>query len=262
MNGVELKSIFDLIKNKDNYGIELLYKDHYRFIIGTAFSITKNEDNAKDVLQNVFYKLFTMSKDKFPNKGEMTWLYTVIKNEALMYIRKEKNVLELKDNIEVPCIDKNIADFIEMDHYNSLIKNLDDKQREVVTLKIIGGLSHKEIAETLNKPIGTIQWIHNTSIKKLKTIYLAMLSFILFIIGTISYRVYNINNLNVNPFPESELESIPENLEQLPLFEVIVNDKVIICLTLSFIIVFILFVVMWKHSGKISINKLCKIERN
>ena len=72
--------------------------------------------------------------------------------------------------------DKNIHDIVDMDTYYSMIKGLDEKQRQIVTLKVMGGYTHKEIADMLGKPVGTIQWIYNTSIKRLKIMLSSILA--------------------------------------------------------------------------------------
>ncbi|MBR2442035.1 MAG: hypothetical protein IKB20_03115 [Clostridia bacterium] len=65
-----------------------------------------------------------------------------------------------------------------MDMYYSMIKGLKDEQQQVVTLKVLGGYTHKEISVMLGKPIGTIQWIYNTSVKKLRIVLSSILIFI------------------------------------------------------------------------------------
>ena len=41
-------------------------------------------------------------------------------------------------------------------------------EKEIATLKLIGNLKYREIASLLNKPMGTVQWIYNNAIKKLR----------------------------------------------------------------------------------------------
>jgi len=48
------------------------------------------------------------------------------------------------------------------------LKLLTDEEREIVFLYLISGMKHKEIAEILNKPLGTVLWKYNGALKKLK----------------------------------------------------------------------------------------------
>lgn len=66
--------------------------------------------------------------------------------------------------------EKEINEFVDMDKFNSIIKDLDDRRKKIVTLKILGDYTHKEISEMLDIPIGTVQWLYSTSVSKLKKI--------------------------------------------------------------------------------------------
>ena len=167
---ITVTEIFDLLRSGQQHdGVELLYKHHYNKMYGVAFSIVKKEDVSQDIIHNVIYKLMLLETSKFPSSNELTWLYKVVKNEALMFLRSNSTPLISLDDIQEPISeDVDIHDFIDMDVYYSMVKGLKDEQQQVVTLKVLGGYTHKEIAAMLGKPIGTIQWIYNTSVKKLK----------------------------------------------------------------------------------------------
>lgn len=168
MSTLKIQTIFDLIKNKEPRGFELLYEQHFRMIYGIAYSVTADEQMSKDAVQNVLLKLYQLEPNKFPKAHELTWLYTVTKNEALQLLRKEKSSVSMDVMGELPVMDKGIEEFADLNTYYSLIEPLSSQQKQVVTLKVLGGLSHKEIAQMLDRPIGTIQWIYNTSIKQLR----------------------------------------------------------------------------------------------
>ncbi len=177
-----LDEIFNLIKKgKRHEGINLLYSQHYNKLYGIAFLFVKNEMETEDIIHNAIYKLLNLELDLFPKDHVSTWLYTFVKNEALMFLRKEKPTISIDEIITVGKEEQKIENYVNMDAYYSMIKNLSEEQQQIVTLKVLGDYTHKEIAQMLGKPIGTIQWIYNASIKKLKyilnTIILAVLSF-------------------------------------------------------------------------------------
>ncbi len=177
-----LIKIFDLFRLGDNKsGVSLLYKNHYRKIFGIAFSIIKKEDDSKDVVHNVIYKLLNLEKSKFPASNELTWLYKVTKNEALQFLKSNEKYVPVSHPPFKGEEDSGIRNLIDMDSYYSIINNLNDEQRQIVTLKVIGGYTHKEISKMTGKPIGTVQWIYNASIKKLRNILAALgISFFIF----------------------------------------------------------------------------------
>lgn len=156
MNQIKIETIFDLMKNKDARGFELLYQNYFRTIYGIAFSMLKNEQACQDTVQNVMIKLYQLQAEKYPSSHEMSWLYTVTKNEALMLLRKEKSTINLDDAPELPVMDAGIEDYADMERFYSIIAPLSERQQKVIAMKILGGMSHREIAEVLESPIGTL----------------------------------------------------------------------------------------------------------
>ncbi len=231
-----IHEIFELLRNgKQRDGVELLYKHHYNKMYGVAFSIVKKEDVSQDIVHNVIYKLMALETNKFPASSELTWLYEVVKNESLMFLRNNRPVISL-DAVVVPIVEnRDIREFVEMDHYYSMIKGLNDEQRQVVTLKILGGYTHKEIAVLLGKPIGTIQWIYNTSVKKLK---IMLSSILIFIIGaSIGFVDRFVHYIQMIRYYETEN---PGHTFQIPFDDMIVVWGVLaVVAIIAFAIIFI-----------------------
>ena len=209
---ITVTEIFDLLRSgKQHDGVELLYKHHYNKMYGVAFSIVKNEDVSQDIVHNVVYKLMLLETSKFPASNELTWLYKVVKNEALMFLRSNSiSLISLEDVKEPISEDRDIHDFVDMDMYYSMIKGLKDEQRQVVTLKVLGGYTHKEISVMLGKPIGTIQWIYNTSVKKLKVMLSSiMLAIFASVFGLVERLTNYIEQLKAVPESPGQTVHIP-----------------------------------------------------
>lgn len=115
------------------------YEQYKNGVFRYALSILKDPHMAEDVLQETFLKLL-MGKG-YPDPGrEQAWIYKVARNLCLDYLRKMK-----KEQAE------QIASSQESEYaYIELIAPLPQKEQEIVTLKIVGGLTHKEIAAVLN----------------------------------------------------------------------------------------------------------------
>lgn len=107
---------------------EQLYKEYYELIYRIAFSILNNKENAEDVMQNVFAKLMTMPKEKLPTQNEMSWLYSVTKNEAINEIRKHKKEVCIEEIYEFMDEDTNICEVIEKEDYQKLIRWLNKRR--------------------------------------------------------------------------------------------------------------------------------------
>ena len=113
-----ISEIFGIIKSGNKKeGIDLLYKHHYNKMYGVAFSVVKNEQSSHEVVSSVCYKLMTLDVQKFPISGEVTWLYTVTKNQALDFLRREKWLTPIEGDLQLCVDDVNISNFVDMDAY-------------------------------------------------------------------------------------------------------------------------------------------------
>ena len=118
-----------------------------------------------DAVQNGALRLYTMDESLFPSDHELAWLHTVVKNEALMVLRKKKPEHSVDELPEIPVPERQLEMLEDMESVQSMLSSLDQKRQNVVTLKVLGGLSHKEIAQLLSMPVGTVQWLYNTPSK-------------------------------------------------------------------------------------------------
>lgn len=184
INEKELKEIFEGIRNKNQTSFEKLYSKYNKLVYGIAFSILKNSQDAEDIVQIVFEKIYHIDKSKLPTDKEASWLYTTTKNEAITLLRKRNNHLELEYIYEIEDENNEISEIISQDSYNRLISKLNDKEKEIVSLKILANLSFNEISNLLNEPIGTIKWRYYKSIHNLRLLLSNLGMFVItFIIG-------------------------------------------------------------------------------
>lgn len=183
-----LKEILALIRIKNPTGFELLYDGYYRFLFSTAYVVLRQESDAMDAVQNAALRLYTMDESLFPSEHEMAWLHTVVKNEALMFLRKKKPEHSVDEIPEIPVPERQLEMLEDMETVQSMLSSLDQKRQNVVTLKVLGGLSHKEIAQLLSMPVGTVQWLYNTSIKSLRRTLTALASVAIVSAGGLTYQ--------------------------------------------------------------------------
>ena len=195
----DMKQILELIKKKDPSGFELLYEHYFRFLFSIAYSVLNNEADCYDVIQSVMLRLYMLEESLFPSDHELSWLRTVVKNEALMRLRKEKTTAPLEACLELSVYDQRIDDFVHMDEFNSLAAALNERQRKVVTMKILGDMTHKEIANILSMPVGTVQWLYNTSIKELRRAMTALAAFVICLGGGTVWQLFRYLQPNEMP---------------------------------------------------------------
>ena len=204
----ELNELFLEVKLNNKKAFEELYNRYNKLVYGIAFSLLKNRQDAEDIVQIVFTKIYSIDKNKLPRSNEASWLYSVTKNEVINYLKSKK------DNIELDCIyeledDNNEIDkIIDKDKYNRLINKLNKEEREIVSLKTLSNLSFEEIGKILNVPTGTIKWRYYKSVHTLKLLLSNLGMFIVSFITTIA--VFK-NNQRSLPNSEIQEDNIIEN---------------------------------------------------
>ena len=190
INVKELKNLFAEIKNNNNIEFEEFYSKYDKLVLKITYSILKNKNDAEDVMQLVFEKIYSMNKEKLPTKNEASWLYSVTRNETLNYLKSNKNNINLDDLYEIEDNNNELDKVIEREKYNKLISKLNDDEKEIVSLKIISNCSFEEIGKVLNMPTGTVKWRYYKAVNTLK---LLLSNFTMFIISFIS-SIFAIKN--------------------------------------------------------------------
>lgn len=130
-----------------------------------AYSYIRNEHDARDALQEMYYLAFkNMHKVRSPEYFK-TWLVRIVINTCNQQIRKQKRVV-LTDTMP-----EHLASFDdELFEMNDVLLQLPIEQQELIHLKYFKDLKNSEIAAVQNIPEGTVKSrLHNT-LKKLRTI--------------------------------------------------------------------------------------------
>lgn len=136
-----------------------LYKQHKNGIYRYILSITKDPYLAEDVLQDTFMKLLT-KEVHFISGKESAWLYKVARNRCYDILKKEDNYQHYLSSLEA-LPDQNWK-FID------LISSLTEQEQEIMSLKYIGGFSHKEIAKITGKTVHATKKCYERALQKLR----------------------------------------------------------------------------------------------
>lgn len=180
----ELEELFIEIKYNNKIAFERLYSKYNKLVYSIAFSILKNKTDSEDIVQIVFTKIYTMNKEKLPREKQTSWLYSLTKNETITLLRKKKNNVNLDSIYEIEDSDNEINKIIDQIEFNKLISKLNDKEKQVISLKILANFSFEEISKLLDIPIGTVKWRYYKSINTLKILFSSLGMFIItFVLG-------------------------------------------------------------------------------
>ena len=148
-----MQLLVEQIKNNDRKAQEILYKKYADRFFNVCYRYTGNEDNAAEVLNKGFFKIFSSitSLSFINNKAFEGWMYKIVINEALMFIRESNRLFA---TTEIERLDYSSEAYT--DHHFSeedclkLLQMLPTGYRTVFNLFAIEGFSHQEIGQMLN----------------------------------------------------------------------------------------------------------------
>lgn len=232
-NKSELHQIFTQMKTDNQTAYNLLYEKYYNLIYGIVFSIIKNKDDTEDIVHEVFTKIYKIDKSKLPQNNEASWLFTVSKNEAYMFLRKSKPNISIEEIYEISAennndnnswnIRKNSGSFsiqqtendidkiIDVDYFNRVISGLREDEKQIVSLKILSNFTFQKISQLLDIPIGTVQWKYYKAINSLKisisSLTGAVVAFVISLLRRENLNKKTFNNINNSDRVNDKLEN-------------------------------------------------------
>ena len=167
------------LKAGDDEALAPLMARHERRLYGIAYGYLRNSDDALEVVQDAFVKLYQQSA-KIDTRAELgAWLTRVAINGAIDRYRQRKRrgsreiTVETQDWPEAEASVDDPLDNLETEHSRRAIERgllaLNERQRAVVTLRHFSELSLDEIATTLGVRLGTVKSSLNRALARMKT---------------------------------------------------------------------------------------------
>ena len=127
-----------------------IYNSYSKTMYNTLIRITSNSEVAKDLLQEAFVKAFKKISDLEDPKAFAGWLKRIVVNTGIEYARKKKFEFEELSS-EAEDMEEEIEDGLGIapEVLHSAIKELPDGCRTVLTLHLLEGYKHSEVADEL-----------------------------------------------------------------------------------------------------------------
>lgn len=159
----EEQAIIEGLKSDDKVVIDHIFEHYHRKIYLFAKSYLKLEDEAADVVQDVFIRIWQKRHSLSSDTNLDALVYAVTKNAVISIFRKKLNEKKYQDYLSSLTldVDNQTSENIEFQwlevHLKNVITLLPDKRREVFTLSRFGGLTNREIAEKLQISEKTVE---------------------------------------------------------------------------------------------------------
>ena len=155
-------------------GFKILIKEYQQPLYWHIRKIVFDHEDADDVLQNTYIKVFKNIKNFRGESKLFSWMYRIATNEALTFIKQKSRKLGLSLNE----FNEKQVNQLEADVYfegdaialklQLAVANLPEKQRLVFNLKYYEELKYDEISEILETSVGGLKASYHHAVKKIK----------------------------------------------------------------------------------------------
>lgn len=155
------------IARGDRVALEQFYIENKTYVFRIELSILHDIYLAEDATQETFLKVQKNANQYHIGISERAWLITIARNTAIDILRKRKHeTMQEVTNLNI-AVDGNMGSEME---FMAILQPLAEVDKEIVCLRILSDLQHKEIAKVLNMPISTVKKRYERALKKLKVL--------------------------------------------------------------------------------------------
>jgi RNA polymerase sigma factor (sigma-70 family) len=150
---------------------ELLYKQFYGYAMGIGLRYSLNRDDALEVVNDAFIKVFNAINNFNSDKPFKAWLRTILVNTAIDRRRKD---LKFQLNVELEnatlVSGANVIENLNAQDILKLMKQLPPIQLTIFNLYEIDGYSHDEIGQILSIPVSSSRVYLSRAKEKLRSV--------------------------------------------------------------------------------------------
>ena len=147
----------------DLAAFEAIFKQYSDYVFNIALRIAQNKEDAEEITQEVFLETYRkLSGFRFQSHLG-TWIYRITINTAINFKKKNVKIVTVTYNDAVLCphTENSINEKIEKEYkesfIDSLLRKLTPEQRRCLELRVLHGLSYRQIAKTLKINLSSVR---------------------------------------------------------------------------------------------------------
>ncbi len=157
------EELIRLIRNADQKAFAYLYDKYSRALLGIILGYTESEEEAEDILQMVFVKIWNNFNQYEETKGRLyTWMLNIARNSSIDHTRSKS----VKNNAKNNSIDSNTIELNKKYQYHenydhiglsTMLGKLKEDHQVIIRMSYFEGYTHEEVSKELNMPLGTVK---------------------------------------------------------------------------------------------------------
>ena len=165
MNRKKMDECLVRAQKGDKAAYSQFYVETAKGVFAFLYSYYRNSARTEEAMQETFYRALKNIALYRAGTDARAWLLQIAKNIALNDLSRAKREEKFTSENFQPTATETPSDGGVFDAMNRV---LDDTERQIVILHVLWGYKHREIAEKLAMPLGTITSKYKTSVAKLK----------------------------------------------------------------------------------------------
>ena len=176
------RTLIQQIGAGDQEAFGLLYDRYKTLVFSLAVKIAGNHETAEDIALDVFTQIWKNAKKYHPEKGSVKgWIASFARYRSIDTLRRHKvrsdiNRPQWSDfRLETLPADDNTGEALELAETRKKVSNaiakLPENQQEVLAMAYYKGYTHRQIAEALNEPLGTVKTRIRLGLQKLRQMF-------------------------------------------------------------------------------------------
>ena len=166
------EALLKKVAEGDQEAFQRLYQNTDRTMYSFILSIIKHPQDAEEILQEVYLKIWTSAKSYKSQGKPLAWMFTIARNLCYMKFREQKHdsdiTLEDLSGTETGEVCSEIEMAADKMVLLAALSILKEEEREIVLLHTSAGIKHREIAASLKIPLATALSRYNRAMKKLE----------------------------------------------------------------------------------------------
>jgi len=157
------------LKRGDRSAFDVVYDQTKTKVFYTILAIVHDYSLSEDIMQDTYIKMLE-SLPSYRRRGKFEgWLLTIARNLALNTLRNRKRSTHVdpQENLDWFGSTESVAEsHAELAEW---LKELNDGEKEIVIRHAVLDETHKSIAKTMGKPLGTVTWTYQNALKKIRS---------------------------------------------------------------------------------------------